>query len=53
MNNLLDLFYFAGDRVDYVDRPQSGQGANEPVQEIQHRSGVEKVWGEEKSLCQR
>ena len=46
MNNLLDLFYFAGDRVDYVIVHNPAKVQDEPVQEIQHRSRVEKVWGE-------
>ncbi len=46
MNNLLDLFYFAGDRVDYVIVHNPAKVRNQPVQEIQHRSRVEKVWSQ-------
>ena len=46
MNNLLELFYFAGDRVDYVIVHNPAKVQDEPVQEIQHRGRVEKVWRE-------
>ncbi len=43
MNNLLDLFFFAGDRVDYVIVHNPAKVRTNLFQEIQHRSRIEKV----------
>jgi len=46
MNNLLDLFTSPANRVDYCIVHNPAKVRNQPVQEIQHRSGTEKVWGQ-------